>query len=80
MIQQYRKMNNEAKEMKVDYDRLEEKCYRLEINYEDEAANLKVVTKERTDSQQVLKLLGQIKRDLIQVREGIEKKRKLIQR
>ena len=43
-------MNNKAKEMKVDYYRLKEKHKRQEIKYKDKAANLVVVTKERTDS------------------------------
>ena len=39
---------DKAKEIKANYNRLEEKCERLEIKCKDEVANLEVVTKERT--------------------------------
>ena len=47
MIQEHCKINNKAKEMKVDYDRLEEKYESLEIKYENKADNLEVAAKER---------------------------------
>ena len=49
MAQEYNQLNDKAKEIKVDYDRLEEEHERLKNEYETKAANLEVVMKESKD-------------------------------